>query len=378
MQGKIAITGGGIAGLTTAIALQRISLNPVIFEAAPVIREIGAGIGLGANAFRALHHLGIDKEVIEAGRDLSAFTIYNEKGKVLSRTVPGQHRHGPENFAIHRAVLHNILLSHVEPQSVRTNKRLSDIVTEGEKLRLLFSDGSTDQVDHLVAADGIHSVVRKKMLPASSIKYSGYTCWRAIIDNSTLQWQQSSETWSRKGRFGMVPLNFDKLYWYACLNTPPGNEQLKKYTVQDLKKHFGGFHHPIAAILDLTKNEDLVHGDIIDLDPINRFAFGNIVLIGDAAHATTPNLGQGACQAMEDAVVLAQEIKKSSDFSQAIRNFEQRRLKRTHMIARQSRFLGKLAQLENPLAIGLRNTLLRLTPERIKEKEMKKIFTVDF
>jgi 2-polyprenyl-6-methoxyphenol hydroxylase-like FAD-dependent oxidoreductase len=102
------------------------------------------------------------------------------------------------------------------------------------------------------------------------------------------------------------------------------------------------------------------------------------VLIGDAAHATTPNLGQGACQAMEDAVVLAQEIKKSNDFSQAIRHFEQRRLKRTHMIARQSRFLGKIAQLENPLAIGLRNVFLRLTPESIKEKGMKKIFEVDF
>ena len=91
MQGSIAISGGGIAGLTTAIALQQIGLNPVIFEAAPVIREIGAGIGLGANAFKALHYLGIDKEVIEAGRDLSTFIIYNEKGKVLSKTRLTEH-----------------------------------------------------------------------------------------------------------------------------------------------------------------------------------------------------------------------------------------------------------------------------------------------
>jgi 2-polyprenyl-6-methoxyphenol hydroxylase-like FAD-dependent oxidoreductase len=378
MYGSIAITGGGISGLTTAIALQRIGLNPIIFEAAPEIREIGAGIGLGANAFKALHYLGIDKAVLEAGRDLSTFIIYNEKGKVLSKTVPGRHQYGPENFAIHRAVLHNILLSHVDPQSVRTNKRLTDIVQENGKLLLQFSDGYTEQFDHLVAADGIHSVVRKKLLPGSSVNYSGYTCWRAVIDNSTLQWQQSSETWGRKGRFGMVPLQFDKIYWYACLNTPPGNEQMKKYTVQDLKRHFGHFHQPVAAVLDLTKNEDLVQGDIIDLEPINRFAFDNIVLTGDAAHATTPNLGQGACQAMEDAVVLAQEIKKSNDFSQAIRYFEQRRLKRTHMIARQSRMLGKIAQLENPLAIAMRNALLRLTPGSIREKEMRKIFEVDF
>jgi 2-polyprenyl-6-methoxyphenol hydroxylase-like FAD-dependent oxidoreductase len=378
MQGSIAISGGGIAGLTTAIALQQIGLHPVIFEAAPVIREIGAGIGLGANAFKVLHYLGIDKEVMEAGRDLSTFIIYTEKGKVLSKTVPGRHLHGPENFSIHRAVLHIILLSHVDPQSIRTNKRLVDVIQEGGKLQLRFSDWTAEWVDHLVAADGIHSIVRKKLLPGSSVNYAGYTCWRAIIDNSTLQWQQSSETWGRKGRFGIVPLQFNKMYWYACLNTPPGNEHMKKYTVQDLKRHFGHFHAPVAAILDLTKNEDLVHGDIIDLKPVNRFAFDNIVLIGDAAHATTPNLGQGACQAMEDAVVLAQEIKKNNDFSKAIRQFEQRRLKRTHMIARQSRFLGKIAQLENPLATGIRNALLRLTPESIKEKEMKKIFEVDF
>lgn len=378
MQGSIAISGGGIAGLTTAIALQQIGLSPVIFEAAPVIREIGAGIGLGANAFKSLHYLGIDKEVIEAGRDLSTFIICNQKGKVLSKTVPGKHQHGPENFSIHRAVLHNILLSHVDPQSIRTNKRLVDVIQEGGKLQLRFSDGSAEWVDHLVAADGIHSIVRKKLLPASSVNYSGYTCWRAIIDNSTLQWRQSSETWGRKGRFGIVPLNFNKMYWYACLNTPPGNEHMQKYTVQDLKRHFGHFHPPVAAILDLTKDEDLVHGDIIDLEPVNRFAFDNIVLIGDAAHATTPNLGQGACQAMEDSVVLAQEIKKNNDFSKAIRQFEQRRLKRTHMIARQSRLLGKIAQLENPLAAGIRNAILRLTPESVKEKEMKKIFEVDF
>jgi 2-polyprenyl-6-methoxyphenol hydroxylase-like FAD-dependent oxidoreductase len=378
MQGSIAITGGGIAGLTTAIALQQIGLQPVIFEAAPVIREIGAGIGLGANAFKALHYLGIDKEIIEAGRDLSTFIIYNEKGSILSKTVPGKHQHGPENFAIHRAVLHNILLSHVDPQSIRTNKRLVDVVQGGGKLQLSFSDGSTEQVDHLVAADGIHSIVRKKLLPGSSVNYAGYTCWRAIIDNATLQWQQSSETWGRKGRFGIVPLHFNKMYWYACLNTPPDNEQMKRYTVQDLKRHFGHFHPPVAAILDLTKNEDLIQGDIIDLNPVNRFAFDNIVLTGDAAHATTPNLGQGACQAMEDAVILAQEIKKSNDFSQAIRHFEQRRLKRTHMIARQSRIIGSIAQAKNPLVIGIRNALLRLTPESFKEKEMKKIFEVDF
>lgn len=378
MTGSFAITGGGIAGLTAAIALQRIGINPFVFEAAPVTREIGAGIGLGANAFQALDRLGIGKEVSEVCRPLGLFTIYNERGKMLTRTDTFAKYGAAENFAVHRAELLNILLSHVNPQNIYTNKRLKNFEQQGNKIQLHFTDGTVGEFDYLIGAEGIHSPTRKQLLPGSSIRYSGYTCWRAVIDVSKLPWDQSSETWGKKGRFGIVPLNKGKMYWYACVNTSQDNEKMKRYTVEDLLRQFGEFHHPVHEILEATKNDNLIHGDIIDLKPIHRYAFGNIVLIGDAAHATTPNLGQGACQGMEDAVILAQEVKKGGDMADAFSRFEQRRLKRTHMIVQRSRMIGKIAQSENALVITMRNVALKLTPEFIKEKELKKINAIDF
>src|SRR5690606_20169834 len=109
-----------------------------------------------------------------------------------------------------------------------------------------------------------------------------------------------SETWGSKGRFGMTPLVGNKIYWYACINATENNTQYKNYTVNDLRHNFASYHQPVAQILDGTKNEQLIWNDIIDIEPLQHLAFGPILLIGDAGHATTPNMGQGACQAIED------------------------------------------------------------------------------
>ncbi len=153
---------------------------------------------------------------------------------------------------------------------------------------------------------------------------------------------------------------------------------MSRYTVADLQRHFGDYHAPIAQILAKTRDEDLLWNDIIDLKPLKNFAFTNIVLIGDAAHATTPNMGQGACQAIEDAVVLADELAKNINPEAAFRAFEQRRLKRTHYIVNNSRILGSIAQISHPLLAAARNSLFRMLPESVNERQMKTLFEVDF
>jgi 2-polyprenyl-6-methoxyphenol hydroxylase-like FAD-dependent oxidoreductase len=175
-----------------------------------------------------------------------------------------------------------------------------------------------------------------------------------------------------------VPLKNNKIYWFACINATANDEHLKKFTVSDLLENFKGYHHPIPSILQQTKNNNIIQGDIIDLKPINRYAFNSILLIGDAAHATTPNLGQGACQAIEDAVILADEIKNASDIAQAFAQFEKRRLRRTHWITNTSQRIGKMAQLENSLLIRIRNFVLAHLPKQINDKQFRKIYTTDF
>ncbi|MEO6357975.1 MAG: FAD-dependent monooxygenase [Ferruginibacter sp.] len=380
MMTRITIIGGGIAGLATAIALQNIGLEAMIFEAAPEIKEVGAGLGLGANAIKALKLLGIQEEIIEAGQFLSSFTIYNQQGKIITKTdsVSVSKKYGLDNFTIHRAVLQQLLLSKINPACIQTNKRVEKVVQQQDNTVIHFTDGSIYETDYLVAAEGIHSIVRRQFLPASRIRYAGYTCWRAVIDNTTLQLNECSETWGTKGRFGIVPLKNNQIYWFACINAAANDERIKKYTVSDLIENFKDYHKPVSAILQQTKNDNMIQGDIVDLKPVNQYAFNNILLIGDAAHATTPNLGQGACQAIEDALILGDEIKKASDIKQAFLQFEKRRLKRTHWIINTSQRIGKMAQVENSLLIRARDFVLAHLPKQMNDKQFKKIYTTDF
>ena len=380
MNKRIAILGGGIAGLTAAIALQNIGIAAMVFEAAAEIKEAGAGIGLGANAIKAFQQLGIETEVSNAGRYLPSFTIYNQWGKAITKTdsVSLGKKYGLDNFTIHRAALQQLLLGRIDNANVFTNKRVKKIQREPFGTTIYFEDGTTYETDFIIAAEGIHSATRKQLLPGSKIRYAGYTCWRAVIDNASLQLNECSETWGSNGRFGIVPLAHNKIYWFACINAPANNSTMKQYTIKELLHQFRDYHQDIIAVLGETKNEHLIWSDIIDLQPIHQYAFDNIVLVGDAAHATTPNLGQGACQAIEDAVVLADEIKKNNDLTIAFKQFEKRRMKRTHWITATSHQIGTMAQLENKLLIRIRDFIFLHTPQHIKDRQFKKLYTTDF
>lgn len=377
---KIIILGGGIAGLTTAIALQKIGIEALVYEAAPEIKAAGAGLVLAANAMQAFQKLGIAQAVMAEGRLLDAFIIKDEKGRTITQTntLATSERYGADNFTIHRASLHRVLMSFLNPATIQTNKRCLRVESKGNKVCLHFSDGSRAQADYLLAADGIHSVVRQALLPGARPRYAGYTCWRAVLDNPAGDWRQTSETWGPRGRFGIAPMAHGQLYWFACIRARENDRRLQQFTRQDLLDLFGHYHDPIPGIIGHTKTEDLLWNDIADLAPLPHYAFGPILLLGDAAHATTPNLGQGACQAIEDAVILADEIKKAATLPEAFRAFEKRRLARTHYVIRQSRLAGRIAQVQNPYGGALRNVLMRALPASLQQQQLDKLLLVDF
>jgi 2-polyprenyl-6-methoxyphenol hydroxylase-like FAD-dependent oxidoreductase len=259
-------------------------------------------------------------------------------------------------------------------------KGCTDFIQEKNSVKLIFNDGTSASATHIIAADGIHSVFRKKLLPDSLPRYAGYTCWRAVIDKAPadFNFEETVETWGAGARFGIVPLANKRVYWFACLNAKPNDERMKSYRVSDLLNHFCEFHDPVTKILMSTRNDQLIWGDILDVEPIDQFAFDNIVLIGDAAHATTPNMGQGACMALEDAAVLANCIEEYSTAEEAFRHFESRRIARTTKIVNTSRTLGRVAQVENPILRKLRNAALKLTPPRVAEKQFKFLYEISF
>ncbi|HZI25105.1 MAG TPA: FAD-dependent monooxygenase [Chryseolinea sp.] len=380
---RFAIIGGGIGGLSLAIAMQRKGFHVTVYENTPVIKQLGAGLGLAANAVRAFTEIGISEDVLEAGSVLKKVSIKNQQGKVLAQTDSqkiSRKYNVVNNFTIHRADLHDVLLRHLNEGSLQLGRGCVDFVQNKSAVKLTFQDGSISEADYVIACDGVHSLFRKKLLPESTPRYAGYTCWRAVIDNvpAAVDLNETSETWGAGSRFGIAPLNNNRLYWFACINAPENDQKKRSYGIKDLSKHFGEFHSPIPEILQHTKDQQLIWNDIIDIKPLKRFAFERILLMGDAAHATTPNMGQGACMAIEDAAILANTISDSQSVEQAFAAFERKRIHRTTTIVNESWQLGRVAQWENRLLISLRNTLLQLTPSSVAEKQIRFIQNVSF
>ncbi|WPP53210.1 FAD-dependent monooxygenase [Catalinimonas niigatensis] len=377
---KILIIGGGIGGLCAAIALQRKGFEAHVYEKATVIKALGAGLSLSVNAVLALRQIGLDEELMKAGQTLRYMNIPDQWGKLITQTdiEPVARQFGAANFSIHRAVLHEILMSHLQEGSLHLGKSFSHVTQDAQEVRVDFEDGTQAVGEVLLAFDGIHSAVRGQLLPEVKPRYAGYTCWRAVIDYrpAAMQENQATETWGKAGRFGIVPLKNNKIYWFATVNAPEQDAYMRSFGVEELKKHFKEYHSPIPEILSHTRNEQLLWNDIIDLKPIGKYVFGRVVLAGDAAHATTPNMGQGACMAIEDAIVLANQLAQLNDVEKALQRYEAMRMKRTQQIVRTSYQLGKVAQWENGVLSVLRNAALRRMPESVRQKQIKELYDV--
>lgn len=379
---KFAIVGGGIGGLTLAISLQQKGFDVSVFESAPEIKPLGAGLVIAANAVKAYDEIGLKKKIISAGKIINVFRIKDASGRTLSKTGLEKISAPPgivNNFSIHRADLHEVLLRQLTPGTVQVNKRCTDVTNDNSGITIRFHDGAAARADYLVACDGVHSAVRLKLLPGSFPRYAGYTCWRGVVETipENVNMEEASESWGRGKRFGIVPLSKNQIYWFACMNASPNDQRMKSAKTNELRHLFKDFHSPIPSILENTPDEKIIWNDIIDIRPLKRFAFGNIVLMGDAAHAMTPNMGQGACMAIEDAVILGNLLSKFSP-EEAFRLFEKKRIGRTTAIVNRSWRIGKIAQLENPILASLRNFAIRKTPTSIAERQANFISQVSF
>ena len=360
-----------LRGLATAHALLNLGHEVRIFEAAPELREIGAGIVLGANALRALNELGLYEAVRPHGTPISHLHLFDQRGRLLhaADTSEFTRRLGFENLGIHRTILQRALLAGLPANCLQLGTPFEQFSVTPTGIVAQFANGQAVTADGLLGADGIGSRVRRQLWPASQPRYAGYTCWRAVVaaDSLELPIGTSGETWGDAGRrFGYVPVGGGRVYWFACLNSAlPRNPRFRDYRVADLQREFAGFHAPVPQLLALTRDDQLLWNDILDIRPLPHFAKGRVLLLGDAAHATTPNLGQGAGMAVEDAAVLARCLRATpTDLPAAFRRFDQLRRARTARIIQTSRQLGRVGQLENPLLVGLRNTAMQLLPRR--------------
>jgi 2-polyprenyl-6-methoxyphenol hydroxylase-like FAD-dependent oxidoreductase len=372
---SIGIIGGGIAGLATAIGLQNIGIKTVVYEAAPKFKPMGAGLILAVNAMRALEYLKLREKVCAVAKPIEQLLVLNKKGSTLTKTTAETFEGKFRNHAIHRGDLHQVLLAELSQENIIFGKRLSKISKSiNGHYELYFEDGTSAKHQFIISAEGINSVIRNYVLPHVQKRYSGYTCWRGIAQNAPIDNCITSETWGAKGRFGIVPLTNNRTYWFAVVNAAENDPNMAQWTLDDLKSNFMAYHNSVAELLQHTNGNQILWNDIHDLKPIAQYAFDNIVLIGDAAHATTPNMGQGACMAIEDAAVLTKAFSELNEFNLAAKQFEKKRIHRCQNIVNQSWQIGKLAQNQNHIIGALRNSFSRLIPNKLAQKQLTKIY----
>ena len=368
---SIAIIGAGIGGLATALALKKHNIPFTVFEAAEELKAVGAGIILANNAMQVFRHLGIHQEIERTGNPLYFTTLSKPDFSPLTRVdlKPFGQQFGVQNHAIHRADLHRILVDAVGENNIKLNRRLKSVSKENGLFLMDFEDNSQESCEYLIGADGIKSKVRSALFGYEDYRDSGQLCWRGVteFDIPDRYKHELVEAWGRGKRFGFVPLRNNRVYWYLLINKSMGTLSSSPLEFTD------GFVPMADALIRKTHKEKIIAAKLYDLKPFADWFQPNVCLIGDAAHAMTPNLGQGACQAIEDAYALCKLLEKN-DVKTSMRLYPEIRLKKAHSIINTSWRVGKLAHIKNRSGIVLRNIIMKVTPAKTNQKMMLNYF----
>ena len=306
-------------------------------------------------------------------------------------------RYGIGSYAIQRGRLQLVLLSEIDVSKIQLNKRLSSLVQHPNKVEIKLDDGSSAGADIVIGADGIKSAVRKNIFGEVPLRYSGQTCWRGMakislphtspIRGSGTQpplrgsgGQNSYEMWgNQKGlRFGFVPTSKDEVYYFTTYFTEGNGKDEPQGVKKKLLNLYSAFGDIPTQLIEATPEESIIRSDINDFVPIKQWWKGRVVLIGDAAHATTPNLGQGGCQAVEDAFVIAKGLKENPSPEKAFEKYQSIRYQKAVHVVNMSWNFGKMTNIGNPILQWMRDSAMRLMPESTAIKQLDKILRLDY
>jgi 2-polyprenyl-6-methoxyphenol hydroxylase-like FAD-dependent oxidoreductase len=334
---------------------------------------VGAGLSLWPNALRALAALGVEERVRALGAVESAGGVRDRRGRWLSRLDNAEiaRRHGQPLVVVHRADLVRALVEALPAECLRSGGEVRAVRPEGDAVVVEHRDG-TVRADLVVGADGVHSGVRRQWWPEAAVpRYAGYTAWRMIAGPLAEPPAEGAVTWGRGERFGFTALPGGRFYCFAAATVPAGGAADGEHAA--VSSRFADWPDPIPALLAATPESGVIRHDIYHLPPLATYVRGRVALLGDAAHAMDPMLGQGACQALEDAVVLAACLDETPDVESALARYDGLRGPRTRAVVRRSARLGAVAQWSWPPAVWARDLGARVVPASVTLRSMASV-----
>lgn len=342
---RIAVAGGGIGGTTLAILLQRAGYDCHVYEQAPAMARVGAGINLAPNGTRVFRALGLEERMWRTGIQAKLkFSRAWDTSEVLF-TVPVPElveRYGAPFFAFHRGDLAEVLASALAPGTLHWGKRVAGLETRGETVRLAFADKTTAEADAVVGADGVHSRVRDLILGISGPTYHGLTAYRAVFPRERvagLRLDDNCKWWGPDSYF----LNYfmsdrrDELYWITGTPEPWPHEDHapRPGDLEHVRAAHAGYHSEVQRMMEAATS--CTAWAMLEREPFRPWSKGAVVLLGDACHPTTPHMGQGAGMALEDAVILARCLEAANDdLRRAFEVYEESRFARCSRIQHES------------------------------------------
>lgn len=378
----VLIQGGGIGGLTLAIALLQKGYTVRVVERANGLSEIGAGIWMAANPMQVFDRLGFADKVAAAGWMVHRITLQDYNGEILQVADLSEvsRLFGFETVALHRSVLQKVLFEQLPANVVLFGTEVKSVVQGEDSVSVQLIDGSSIDAKVVVGADGIHSRIRQLASLGGEKRYSGSSSYRAIARGVRLLSAEfdhdAYEIWGKGCRVGFSKINADDYYWYMTFDSAPE----KSYSPEERKIHadklFREFFPQWIGLLESTRTDAILQTDISDLKRLAKWSSGRVGLIGDAAHASTPNLGQGGAMAIEDAHSLANAFLQVGVNGKAFELYERQRREKVDWTVSTSWSIGRICHYKNPIVRSLRNGVLKKVLSGHSEKQIRKLYSI--
>lgn len=379
-QVDVLIIGAGIGGLTAGLACRQAGFSTLILECKEKPSEAGAGIWLPPNALQVYEHLGLIHDLFPIGCNINQINLMSTFSGMLRQTDLRNYLNEYKFtiLALHRARLLNYLIEKTESNSFLFNQHITEIQQQNASVAVSLNGGDCITAKIIVGADGIYSLVRDLIFRKSQIRYSGSSSFRGIITlhkETTLEKDEVYEIWAPGCRLGYSFISENEIYWYLTFDAKQSCIMPSSEKYQFLSECVD-LHFPKQSKLMRTMHpERIIQTDLTDLAPLKQWNHHRICLLGDAAHAMTPNLGQGAAQAIEDALALATMLKRFGLNQNALTEYNAIRIKKVNYIVKKSWNLGKLCHMSSRPKQATRDFLVRNMPHRLENKIMNQMYS---